>query len=300
MALLYRLVFLLGLVGRPSRGFSAVSAVNSLSNSQHDVVVVAHQDDWQLFMGDVLAERANAGDSLIFVYLTAGDDGRDSVYWMTRERAALASARALDAGNQDGSEGTTCVIVPVRDHPVRKCTVGTTVSYFLRLPDGRRDGRGFARYGSQSLRKLRRDPASSIAPVDGSTSYRGWSDLLATVSALAPTTNGSGRVVVHTTDPSIRINPHDHFDHRIAGVLVENLRGSRDWSVWYYVGYALGTRSANRSEDQVREKTALFRVYDAEMVRADRKWSAYHEHPGFYSQCMSRTYVRRIERARRP
>jgi hypothetical protein len=84
----------------------------------------------------------------------------------------------------------------------------------------------------------------------------------------------------------------------MAGLLVEKLRVSRGWSVLYYVGYALGTRSANRSGDQVRDKTALFRVYDAEMIRADPRWSAYREHPGFYSQCMSRTYVRRATGAR--
>ncbi len=67
--------------------------VRSLSNidRQFDVVVVAHQDDWQVFMGDVIANRIKAGDSLTFIYLTAGDDGRDSLYWRTREWSALQS-----------------------------------------------------------------------------------------------------------------------------------------------------------------------------------------------------------------
>src|ERR1700731_4067334 len=58
-----------------------------------DVFLVAHEDDWQLFMGDVVAKRIRAGHSVTFVYLTAGDDRRDSLYWQTRERAALQSTR---------------------------------------------------------------------------------------------------------------------------------------------------------------------------------------------------------------
>src|SRR2546425_13354772 len=67
--------------------------VRSLSNSnkQYDIVVVAHQDDWQVFMGDIVANRIKGGDSVTFIYLTAGDDGRDSLYWRTRERGALQS-----------------------------------------------------------------------------------------------------------------------------------------------------------------------------------------------------------------
>src|SRR3954471_21358996 len=229
MIWLYQLMLLMSVVSRSNFGSELVRPrVSSLSNSQLDLVIAAHEDDWQLFMGDAVAERIKAGDSLIFVYLTAGDDGRDSVYWKTRERAALASARALGDESQTGLPNVACVSSVVRAHPIRKCTVGRTVSYFLRLPDGGRDGRGFVRYGSQSLRQLRRNPASSIAALDRSTSYRGWMDLAATVRDLAPSAGGGGKMIVHTTDPSIRINPHDHFDHRMAGLLVEKLRVGSD------------------------------------------------------------------------
>src|SRR5205814_6810947 len=67
-------------------------AVKSISNGiapERIVYIVAHQDDWQLFMGDAAVESLGTGAPAIFVYLTAGDDGRDSVYWLARERAAL-------------------------------------------------------------------------------------------------------------------------------------------------------------------------------------------------------------------
>ena len=98
--------------------------------------------------------------------------------------------------------------------------------------------------------------------------------------------------MLHTTDPSITVNPHDHFDHRMTGLLVADLRKTRNWRARYYVGYALATRAANRSQDQAREKTAIFLAYDKEMMRVNRQWSAYAEHPAFYSQCMLRTYAR--------
>ena len=244
-------------------------------------------------MGDVIAQRASAGDSITFIYLTAGDDGRDSVYWLTREQAALTSARVLTGPAERGSVAASCSTALVHTHSIRRCTTGATISWFLRLPDGRRNGAGFARYGNQSLRKLRRKTSASITAVDRSATYYGWADLVGTVADLARGSETSGMAILHTTDPSIAINPHDHFDHRMTGFVVQDVRRAQNWNAWYYVGYALSTRAANRSADQSREKTLLFRAYDDAMIGVNPKWSAYAEHPRFYSDCMVRTYARR-------
>ena len=256
-------------------------------NPQIDAVVVAHQDDWQLFMGDVLTQRLRSGNRGVVVYLTAGDDGRDSVYWQTRERAALQSMRIAAA--IPVTAPLVCSIVRIRDHSIRKCSVGNTESYFLRLPDGKRDGKGFARYGYRSLRKLRANPSSEMSAIDASTTYRSWTDLMTTVGAII--NRDSTSVTIHTNDPSIVRNPHDHFDHRMAGLLVADLRKQHEVGAMYYVGYALATRAANRSNDQMHAKTALLLAYDREMTAVNNKWSVYHEHPAFYSECMQRTYV---------
>ena len=124
----------------------------------------------------------------------------------------------------------------------------------------------------------------------GSASYSGWNELMSTVGALVDA--DSTEVMVHTTDPSIASNPHDHFDHRMAGLLVSDLRKKKSVGAMYYVGYALGTRAPNRSADETRAKTELFLAYDRVMTAADRKWSAYQEHRAFYSACLQRTYVR--------
>jgi LmbE family N-acetylglucosaminyl deacetylase len=254
--------------------------------AQVDVVVVAHQDDWQLFMGDVLTQRLRSGFQGVFVYRSAGSDGRDSAYWQTRERAALESTR-IGAGIPV-SNLISCSIVQIRDHSIRKCTVGNTESYFLRLPDGKRDGKGFARYGYRSLRKLRANPSSEISAIDTSTTYHGWTDLMTTIGAIID--HDSAAVTVHTSDPNVIRNPHDHFDHRMTGLLVADLRKQRKLSAMYYVGYALATRAANRSNDQTQAKTALLLTYDREMTAVNKKWSAYQEHRAFYSECLQRTY----------
>jgi hypothetical protein len=135
---------------------------------------------------------------------------------------------------------------------------------------------------------------ASISAVDGSTAYNSWTDLVATVTALIGEGSVDRTVTIHTTDPSVVVNPHDHFDHRMAGLLVADSRRKNNWNVAYYTGYALASRAANRSKDQARQKVALFQAYDGVMTRAHPKWSAFHEHPAFYAECMLRTYARKI------
>jgi hypothetical protein len=286
----------LPVISCPSCGIGSVSLsanAQSPGAASVDAIIVAHQDDWQLFMGDIVARRIQMGNQVVFIYLTAGDDGRDPLYWATREQGALESTR-IAAGVAVTDSATQCSIVKVLDHAIRKCTIGNTESYFFRLPDGHRNGIGFASHSYQSLRKLRRKRITSMTAVDRSAVYIGWADIMSTVGALIGESSANRMVTVHTSDPSVVVNPHDHFDHRMAGLLVFDSRKKNHWSVAYYAGYALATRAANRSGDQVRQKTALFLAYDRVMTQANVKWSAYREHPAFYSECMLRTYARRI------
>jgi LmbE family N-acetylglucosaminyl deacetylase len=273
--------------------------VTNAPPARRDVFVVAHEDDWQLFMGDVAARQIRAGDSVLFIYLTAGDDGRDSLYWRTRERAALQSTRVAIGRDASVSAEVKCSTTTELNHAIQQCVVANTRSYFLRLPDGKRNGMGFASRDYQSLRKLRGKKIPVVNAIDGSAAYNGWGDLTSTISNLIGPNSSDRDVVVHANDPSIAANPHDHFDHRMTGLLVEDLRRTQRWKTQYYVGYALATRADNRSTDEAREKTAIFLAYDKEMRRVNPKWSAYEEHPGFYSECMLRTYARKARSSNR-
>src|SRR4029077_7914649 len=138
----------------PGESFRSVRYTSN-STAPHDVFVVAHQDDWQLFMGESVAKRIRAGHSAPFVYLTAGDDGRDSLYWQTRERAALQSTLVAVGPAAPNANAISCSTREISEHTIRKCVIANTESYFMRLPDGKRNGAGFARHDYQSLRGLR-------------------------------------------------------------------------------------------------------------------------------------------------
>jgi LmbE family N-acetylglucosaminyl deacetylase len=259
-----------------------------------DIIIVAHADDWQVFMGDAVVDRIKSGRRPVFIYMTAGDHGREANYWRQREAAALQSTRVA-LGARDA--GAICDSVVVAAHRIAHCKLGVSDSYFLRLPDGNRNGAGFARNHFESLRKLRANRVHSIGAIDSSTRYPSWQDLNATVATLVRMVGDSARsgVMLHTTDPSIRINPHDHYDHRMAGKLTESLlhaQRSQETQGRYYVGYALATRAPNRTTRQRQEKTEVFGAYDDEMKKVDPAWSAYREHPRFYADCMLRTYSR--------
>ena len=278
---------------------AAADVVREQSNSGVDIVVVAHADDWQVFLGDAIVERIRSGRRPVFIYLTAGDHGRDYQYWRQRETAALQSTRVALAAQGPSADNAECDLVRVGSHAIRRCAVGPSESFFLRLPDGNRNGHGFARNRFESLRKLRTNRLTVLHSVDSSTSYASWQDLTATVNALVRMVADSMNthdIVLHTTDPSVRINPHDHYDHRMAGKLTESLLTMADWSGRYYIGYALSTRAPNRTAVQQQEKLSVFSAYDREMMQIDPKWSAYREHPRFYADCMQRTYSRSVRR----
>jgi hypothetical protein len=277
-------------------GTAGIRYVPNHAPETTDVVLVAHEDDWQLFMGDVLAQRRALASRTVFIYLTAGDDGRDSTYWRTRERAALASALLGNAAAD--SVERECKFVVIASHSIWTCTGDRVASYFLRLPDGRRNGRGFAVHKFESLWKVNRSRNTRISAIDGSSVYEGWRDIVETINGIVADRGGS-QILVHANDPSVLINPHDHTDHRVAGLLAEELRREQRWTASYYVGYALATRADNLSSGRRQAKTSLFLAYDREMTLVRKEWSAYREHPRFYTQCMSRTYRRTTTMPRR-
>ena len=125
--------------------------------------------------------------------------------------------------------------------------------------------------------------------------YNGWNDLVATAREIVSNESPPGSpITLHANDPNVAVNPRDHSDHRMAGLVAADLKKKGDWRLIYYVGYALVARPDNRSIAQVRQKTALFLAYDREMLLVNRAWSAYSEHPAFYSACMLRTYARKV------
>jgi LmbE family N-acetylglucosaminyl deacetylase len=272
-----------------------------------DVFMVAHPDDWQLFMGDAAVAAARRGTPTLFVIVTAGDAGRPAKYWLARERGAIASMLvANDAMPADSAQlgGETvqpaeCRTDTMDSQRVRHCSIRSSASLFLRLPDGNIDALGFASTGRTSLQQLEQARVPMLVAVDSGMRAASWATLGATVGDLitreaARARVSAGRVRLHAQDPDSLLNPKDHSDHRAVGRLAGAIAQSHTWALTYYADYSVTDRPVNRSAAQFSDKLRVFLAYDRARILADTTWSAYAESPRLYSSWLSRTYAREI------
>jgi LmbE family N-acetylglucosaminyl deacetylase len=260
--------------------------------------VVAHPDDWQLFMGDVAVAHVGTKRPVVFVYLTAGGADYPSEYWRVREAGAAASlyaAASLDGSDMAEGRRATCGDVVVLAHRVHRCSFRNTVSYHLRLPDGGYNGTGFAATAFQSLARLRTAEILRVEAVDASTVYRGWDDLRATLHSIVAIESKyppNARVEFHTHDSDGMKNPGDHADHFATGQLAEEVASQLGSPVVRYAGYDIANRPANLPVKAAMAKMLVFMTYDRQRLLANAQWSAYAEQPAAYSSWLFRTYSR--------
>ncbi|HET7231410.1 MAG TPA: hypothetical protein VFJ16_15485 [Longimicrobium sp.] len=225
-----------------------------------DVFAVAHQDDWQLFMGDRTAAAYPGADRVLFIFTTAGDAGNpDTTYWKARERGALAAADSVAGGGGAWS----CAPAAVHGHAIRRCARGKSAAYFLRVGDGN-SGTGLG-FGRGSLGVLR-DLGTPVTALDSSTTYASWSDLSTTLRAIVDMESGGGPVRMHVHDWNRAANPGDHPDHAATGDAVNAARAGAGWTVTGYAGYDTGNRPANLDSAGHVVKLRALAGYDAAMV----------------------------------
>lgn len=272
-----------------------------------DVFVVAHADDWQLFMGDVLVDALRHGRPVVAIITSAGDAARGSEFWHTREAGALASMQAAQglAGGPLSAPLCTSWRLPARPlrsprrgtepgvRTVRVCRGDGTSTAFLRLPDGRPDSSGFAVHGYRSLQKLAQTSLGPLAALDGTAAYTSVTDLAETVAALVRGHERPGMAVhVHSHDPEVLTNPLDHADHRVTGRIA--LEAARDLhaSATLYAGYSNVRRADNLLPEAAAWKMYCFVQYDRAMMTRHGNWSAYAENAWGHAQYLFRTYAR--------
>ena len=83
-----------GGVSRASR--PASSGGRRMNASPPLFVIVAHQDDWQIFMGKEVYARLREGRRVVVIVTTAGDAGEDAWHWKSRLSGLVVSTlRAL-------------------------------------------------------------------------------------------------------------------------------------------------------------------------------------------------------------
>jgi len=279
----------------------SVAGTKQTGAAHLNAFIVAHPDDWQLFMGDVAVDKITTGGPVVFVYVTAGSADRPPDYWQVREAGSAASASvaaSMDEINPLEGRLDSCRDDLVISHWIHRCQYRNTVSYFLRLPDGAYDGSGFASTRFQSLAKLAQGELEGIDAVDASATYRNWAEIERTVDGLLAREikrTGAKHMEIHTHDPDDTNNPGDHSDHRATANLVFEIASLRQLAITGYAGYAISRRPANLSATSAAAKMLVFMSYDRQRLLANPLWSAYAEGPAAYSSWLFRTYGRRIK-----
>ncbi len=252
-----------------------------------DVVfdVVAHADDWELFMNpNVYNEINQQNTKSVFIYTTAGDGGAGSgpdpkrPYFIAREDGANRAVRFIANITPAFSSDTVTTRVKIRGHTIRKVTYKNTVSYFLRLSDGAPDGQG---YIGESLQRLYEGKIKQMTAVDQSSTYVGWDDLKNTVaSIISAEARPIGRASVNLMDPDKFINPDDHSDHLHTSLLVQGgLKDKNCVSISYFQTYDTSWQNINVTTDDLVNQAAVFGVMESGKGDSGYpgSWEAFHK-----------------------
>jgi hypothetical protein len=271
-------------------GLTAAMPALALDVTRPDKVsfyFAAHEDDWQLFMNpSAFQDVAGGAIKTVFVHVTAGDaglgtggGGRKHPLYLARENGAEAAIRFMADGDEAPGERQFSQQT-FNGHPIYRVNYRNTVSYFLRVADGDASGAGFAATGFQSLKKLA-DGKSPLAAVDGSTVYRNWDDLVATVRGIIAFERGNASSIqLNVAETDERANPKDHSDHLMTAKAA--LDAARDMSCArrvYYVDYASSRLRPNLNTQQRDMESSVFAVTLAGVRALDHRafWRHYDE-----------------------
>lgn len=224
--------------------------------------VVAHADDWQLFMyPNVLNDLAAPNSKLVFIITTAGDAGLNHRYWQAREEGAKSSVRFFLASrvNIIESEG----VEEFNTHPIYYWNANNAVFYFLRLPDGNLDGSGFASDNFQSLSKLNAGTINTITAVDNSTTYYSWFDFYTTLQTVFLTeSDGILNRWINYLNPDVSVNPNDHADHAATGMAIQRMNILKEFHRALFIGYSVSNTAEKLQGADIFWKTGMFAAYE--------------------------------------
>jgi hypothetical protein len=230
--------------------------------------VVAHQDDDLLFMNPDHLHELHGGQCLRTVYLTAGDDGLRSSYWLAREKGAEA---AYDTMAGHGPSLWLERYISVNSHEYIKMASPRSnpniTLIFVELPDGNVPGTGFLRTRYQSLAKLWSGSISSATSVDGQSRYSkdDLTNLLLRLMQYYHPNQVDTQTLINDSATA-----QDHSDHITTGQFATAAYGQYGQSIplRYYTGYPISLLPQNVSGQDQADKTAAFNAYTPHDVQA--------------------------------
>jgi LmbE family N-acetylglucosaminyl deacetylase len=219
---------------------------------------VAHQDDSILFQDPDLQHQIQSGLCVRTIFVTAGDAGLSSSYWLGRENGAEASYAQMAGVSNSWTQSDA----GVQGHPMPVVTLtgNSRVSLvFMRLPDGKYSGGGFQAYGYESLRKLWDGSISTMHVVDGTSSYT-RPDLTSTLTTLMTAFQPDQ---VRTMDYVGPFDDGDHSDHHAVAYFTQ--AASQQYTTAHsftgYRDYGIQALPANLSDADSQAKQATWFTY---------------------------------------
>ncbi len=257
----------------------------------------AHEDDWQLFMNPSAFEDVISGAAkTVFVHLTAGDaglgiglGGRKHPFYLARENGAEAAIRFMANADSAPAERLAAPMM-FNGHLIYRVSYRNTVGYFLRVPDGHWSGDGYYVTGFESLKRLASGENNVLHAVDGSATYHGWDDLVATLRAIVAYERGSAALIqVNVAETNMRINPQDHSDHLMtAKAALDAVKDSICVRRVYYVDYASSRLPQNLDVQKRDMESSVLAVTLAGVQALDHSTSWHHYDESF----VGRNYFR--------
>jgi hypothetical protein len=220
--------------------------------------IVAHEDDDLLFLSPDLIHDIDNGRCIKTIFITAGDAGSGSSYWLTREngsKAAYASMSNADniwIENQIVIENNKISIFNLKNNP--KISL-----IFLRLPDGNFKGTGYNSHDYQSISKLWQNKTISINTVDNSAIYTKKS----LINVLLELIKISSPIEIHTQDFIGNFGDGDHSDHYAAAYFAYEAekKYTKPHTIISYMDYLVSSRPNNISSEDLLKKQNAFFVY---------------------------------------
>lgn len=258
------------------------------------IYVVAHPDDWQLFMGnDAYADIQDTSNRVIFILTTSGDATRDKPkpnlrLARSRERGVLNSVRFSADMKTEVDSVCQTRRVTINNHEMLCYPYKHVTTYFLRLPDGCFS----SGYMGQSLEYLHNGAIARITALDSSATYEGWKDLVQTIRAImVKETAGHTNVTLSYQDHDEDVNVKDHPDHVFSGLAAAQAGSALALPQHTgYLGYCITKKPVNISAEETAVKTGVFALADFGITEQGDGSSFNSWHMAF----LPRTYSRKL------